>query len=447
MKKILLVFVALFLLFPVLPSKAATFSDVTLYEEEISWLVDRGVIKGYPDGTFKPGQAIKRLNAVQMILRDIGFTQEQIDNFEGEDPGFVDLAKGQYGYQEALIANSLGIINGKKNADGDLIFDIGGHMNRSQMAKVLTKAYTLEAGIDDELPTFKDTETLDPETALYIGIIADADISTGYGDGTFRPFEKTTRQHFAVFLKRTSDYLYEPLLDTRVYFLGDDKGDAAVIEFPDQSTVMIDAGLDAAELDAQLTDIGLTDIDTFIATELSAETLNGATRGIFEKYSIDQAVDASEENDNDNDYLNMLESLGVERLKAEQNKMLAGDEETAVLFAENINDGVMMLRLWNQEMNILFAGSATDEMYKEMFPAIPYDIVQVSRKVKITDAVLNRFDPTYAILPTNYPEEYYRHLDWNDVLLYSPQEQYISTVVSSGAYFFFYDSPLNRLDD
>ncbi|KIL46630.1 hypothetical protein KP77_27570 [Jeotgalibacillus alimentarius] len=440
MKKLLPALLLLLIIMPSLTGHGATFSDVTMYEEEIDWLVEKGVINGYPDGTFKPEAPVNRLNAVQMLLRDIGFSEEEINDFEGEDPGFTDLKPGMYGYEEVKFAYSLNIIGGKTDQKGESYFDPAGTLSRSQMAKVLVRTYNLISG--DDLITFTDTTSLPEETQDYISRVAAAGITTGYADGSFGPYEQTSRQHFALFLKRTSDYLYEPLSDTRIHFLGDDEGDAAVIEFADQSTVLIDAGLDAAELDDQLSDIGFTEIDTFVATELSDDTLNGAVPELFVKYSIEEAVDGGGEGGTA--YLEMLNDLGIGRTIIGDTDFIAGDDN-ATLFVEGEENGNLMLRLWNGEVSVLFAGSATESMYWSIDQS--FDIVQISRKVQLRDAELNKIDPTHAILPTDYTFENYRHLDRNGVLVFSPQEQYITTAVSNGDYYFFYESPLNTLDD
>ncbi|KIL46672.1 hypothetical protein KP77_27990 [Jeotgalibacillus alimentarius] len=445
MKKLLMTVLALFLVLPILPSKAAGFTDVGMYEDEISWLVERGVINGYPDGTFRPEEPINRLNAIQLILRDIGFTELQIENYEAKDPGFADLSEGMYGYQEALIAHSLGFISGNTNENGELVFNAGAPINRSQIAKVLKNAYVIQAGGMGDPVTFKDTENLGPELRGNVATLALAEITTGYEDGTFRPFESTSRQHFAVFLKRTFDYIDQPLVKTQVHFLADDAGNAAVIEFNDGSTALIDAGLNAAELEKQLADLELERIDTFIATELSGETLQGITRDLFEKYDVQRAVDASDETGTG--YTELLEELDIDRVAAVYDEPIAGDNKTANLFVKHMQDNMMVLRLGTGMTSVMFANSATSEMYDEAADFyFPFDIMQASRKVRVSDGVLNEIDPAHAILPSNHPFEFYRHLNRNGVYVYSPQDQYITTLSITDGYYFFEQPPLNEFE-
>ena len=173
------------------------FKDVNSSIDEIEYLTDKGIIKGYTDGTFKPNNPITRLQAIQMILREKGIT----DFSNVANPGFIDMKPGDYGYQEIAKAVELGIISGKVNAQGQKYFDHNGKLTRSQTAKILVLAYELEGSYPLE---FKDV----PKSNWaydYISGLAANNIAIGYTDGTFKPSINLTRQHFAVFMARYLD--------------------------------------------------------------------------------------------------------------------------------------------------------------------------------------------------------------------------------------------------
>ncbi|WP_052131658.1 S-layer homology domain-containing protein [Planococcus sp. CAU13] len=172
---------------------AAAFKDVTLYHNEVDYLVNKKIIKGYEDGTFKPTAELNRLNAVQMILREKGIT-----DFTAPNPNFTDLKPGSYGYAEVAKAVQLGFISGKTAKDGSKFFDAGGTLTRAQMAKILTEAYNLKA--NDNF-TFSDVRA-DHWAKAYISRLATANVTTGYEDKTFKPENKLQRAHFAVFMAR-----------------------------------------------------------------------------------------------------------------------------------------------------------------------------------------------------------------------------------------------------
>lgn len=202
MKKIVQVCLAFILLMAIaLPLQHAEassqFKDVTLYEKEISFLTNKGIIKGYNDGTFKPEASIKRIQAVQMILRAKGVT-----DFAAPDPNFTDIKKGDYGYGEVAKAVQLGIISGKEDAKtGKKYFDAWGTLTRGQMAKILSLAYNLKGST---LSEFSDVPSTDG-FYTYINALAYNNVTTGYSDNTFKPYQQISRQHFAVFLARTLD--------------------------------------------------------------------------------------------------------------------------------------------------------------------------------------------------------------------------------------------------
>lgn len=200
MKKILQTLLALLLLVTVaLPFQQAEassqFTDVTLYEKEINYLANRGIIKGYDDGTFKPEASIKRIQAVQMLLRAKGIT-----DFTAPDPNFADLKKGDYGYAEVAKAVQLGFISGKVDPQtGEKYFNPWDTLTRGQMAKLLSLAYNLKG---TTLSEFYDVPSTDSFYS-YVNALAYNNITTGYSDNTFRPYQSISRQHFSVFLART----------------------------------------------------------------------------------------------------------------------------------------------------------------------------------------------------------------------------------------------------
>ena len=200
MKKILSVLLAfslVFLALPVIHANAASFNDVTQYEAEISFLRDKGIINGYPDGSFKPNASVTRLHAVMMILNEKGIT-----DFTAPEPKFVDMPPGTYGYKEVAKAVQLGFISGKTKTDGTSFFDPQAMLTRSQLAKILVKAYELPQTSDY---LFHDVPKNDLEMTRYVSTLASEGITTGYMDGSFKPYNTVSRQHFAVFMARMLD--------------------------------------------------------------------------------------------------------------------------------------------------------------------------------------------------------------------------------------------------
>ncbi|RSK28649.1 hypothetical protein EJF36_18240 [Bacillus sp. HMF5848] len=174
---------------------STSFTDVNLYNDEITFLTERGIITGYDDRTFRPTQNIKRMQAVQVIIRHL--TQEGITpSTNAPTPQFSDLKPGDYGYDEVKLAVQLGIIDGTRSK-----FNAWQPLTRDQMAKILVEAYDLTG--ESQL-LFNDVST-SHWAQPYIATLAGNNITTGYDDNTFRPRTNMSRQHFAVFMARMLD--------------------------------------------------------------------------------------------------------------------------------------------------------------------------------------------------------------------------------------------------
>ncbi|UTE77421.1 S-layer homology domain-containing protein [Rossellomorea sp. KS-H15a] len=173
---------------------SGTFTDVTLYEKEINYLANSKIVEGYGD-TFKPNDPVRRIQAVQMILRDKGIK----DMKDVKDPGFTDLKKGDYGYEEVAKAVEMGWVSGKTREDGSKYFDPWGSLTRAQMTKIIVQAYNLSGYHFSDF-----TDVPKSHWAYnYINVMVKNRIVTGFNDHSFHPQEVISRQHFAVMLART----------------------------------------------------------------------------------------------------------------------------------------------------------------------------------------------------------------------------------------------------
>lgn len=179
-----------------------TFKDVSSYVDEIMYLTDKGIIKGYPDGTFKPNNPITRLQAIQMIFKEKGI----VDFSDVTDPGFVDVSPGDHGYEEIAKAAELGIINGKTNAQGKRYFDPNGNLTRAHAAAILVSAYDLKGTHPND---FKDVPK-DNWAHDYVSTLVANNITTGYTNDEFKPNSTISRQHFAVFMARSLEDHFKP---------------------------------------------------------------------------------------------------------------------------------------------------------------------------------------------------------------------------------------------
>jgi hypothetical protein len=200
---------SLFSLYPGEKSQAATsFSDVQLYKEEIKFLKEKQVIQGYPNNQFRPDAPLKRIQAVNMILREKGWQPDKLSAKDVSNPHFSDIRPGDYGYPAVAKAVELGIITGKTDSNnGSKYFDPWGTLTRGQMAKILANAYELDMKASSSFTDVSPKHWTFP----YVSSLVKHQITTGYDNHTFRPNAPLTRAHFSVFLARHLDVRFQPV--------------------------------------------------------------------------------------------------------------------------------------------------------------------------------------------------------------------------------------------
>ncbi|WP_088009229.1 glycoside hydrolase family 3 N-terminal domain-containing protein [Indiicoccus explosivorum] len=168
------------------------FPDVTegnRFNEEITYLVDEGVISGFTDGTFRPKSDVTRGQAAIMIGRALGFSGAR------QDTAFPDVDKSvtASGYVAALTAE--GIISGYP----DGTYRPGDVVTRAEMAIFLHRAF-----VEDDVGGFEYFMDVGPGMHAYEAIadLHALGIASGYLDGAFRPTVELNREQFAAFLAR-----------------------------------------------------------------------------------------------------------------------------------------------------------------------------------------------------------------------------------------------------
>ncbi len=114
------------------------FPDVPVthfYYLPTTYLVERGVINGYPDGTFGPEKAINRAEALKVIL--VAADKEIKENFAGK---FADVSSDAWFAKYVETAADLGIVSG----DGDTgNFVPARQVNKAEFLKMVLKAFEI----------------------------------------------------------------------------------------------------------------------------------------------------------------------------------------------------------------------------------------------------------------------------------------------------------------
>ncbi len=182
-----------------------SFTDV----EEEFWAYDfiiglatKGVINGYPDGTFKPQNNVTRADFLIMLLRSMG-----VDTSNSGTGTFTDVESGAYYANTCSIAKDMGIATG--NPDGS--FNPTGFITRQDMMILAKKAveYKLDGEIKGDsivLDKFNDKAEISAYAVESLAAMVDAGIVNGKGED-IAPKDNTTRAEAATIISKIMEYI------------------------------------------------------------------------------------------------------------------------------------------------------------------------------------------------------------------------------------------------
>lgn len=175
-----------------------SFKDVgtnSQHHDAIMSLASRGIIHGYGDGTFRPGEKMTRSQAAKIIAMSLGLNTTNV-----KDPGFKDINKNQWHYRYVAALANAGYINGLK----DGTFRPDAPMTRAEISKILDMGYKLPLEAKTENP-FVDVSN----SAWYLGHIlklVENKVTKGTTANTFHPDAHVTREQIASFVVRSENY-------------------------------------------------------------------------------------------------------------------------------------------------------------------------------------------------------------------------------------------------
>lgn len=156
----------------------------------IQGLVEKKVINGYPDGTFKPENNITREEATTIVANYIG--SEEIKK---EKESFSDVKKERWSYTaiENLVEKK--VINGYPDGTFKPVKD----MTRAEFAAIIN--IYLKKNNKIEKKEDKKLKDIDKHWAKpMIEEVANSGYINGYPDGTFRPENNITRAEVATII-------------------------------------------------------------------------------------------------------------------------------------------------------------------------------------------------------------------------------------------------------
>ena len=168
---------------------AEAFSDVpssAWYYNNVMQAAANGIVSGYPDGTFKPGNSVTRRDFAIMLTQMLG-----VSNDGTAVSPFIDVDDDDYGVVSIAYCKAHNIISGYD----DGTFKPDATITRQEAASMIVKAMGVSKASDELYP---DDSTIAGWAKDAVYKAKAAGLMKGYEeDGTFRPTGKITRAEAA----------------------------------------------------------------------------------------------------------------------------------------------------------------------------------------------------------------------------------------------------------
>lgn len=167
---------------------------------EIWQLSVRGVIAGFPDGSFKPGDELTRAQLAKMLVVAL-HREAQAEELRYFPSPFHDISVYNWAAGYINEAYELGLIMGYE----DGTFRPNQKITRAEIAAMVMRSLDLYANVSDTgdtETTFADDDAIPYWSKGYVAAAQRQQLVKGFADNTFRPENNTTRAEAAVLLNR-----------------------------------------------------------------------------------------------------------------------------------------------------------------------------------------------------------------------------------------------------
>lgn len=193
---------------------APAFSDMT---EAWSWaaeavdeMTEKGLISGYTDGTYRPGNGVTKLESMLLIARVLGYKEKAMEPAVANATalyleGLADLELLYPNEVCFLIYNGVFTLEEARNflKDGGA----SAALKRHEAAFFLTRADNGEQEVRDNVAIaldFNDQDEIPVESLDYVWYVQKKGIMNGMGDNIFSPLTEVNRGQMAVMLNNIS---------------------------------------------------------------------------------------------------------------------------------------------------------------------------------------------------------------------------------------------------
>jgi uncharacterized repeat protein (TIGR02543 family) len=148
-------------------------------KNEIMYMKNRGIVSGYPDGSFKPANNMSKAEFYKVINRIMGFSRMS-------EISFNDVITDNWYYDEVAKGVAAGYIIPAESLDADK------NISRGEVARIIGIVFSIE-GDKQEANNFTDSNTIPEQLKAAIGGLKKNGYINGYPDGSFRVAAEITR--------------------------------------------------------------------------------------------------------------------------------------------------------------------------------------------------------------------------------------------------------------
>ena len=229
---------------------ASSFPDVNAgipAHDGIEFMTGAGVISGFKDGTFRPGDTLTRGQATKILV-----LWRNVQIVKPSTPSFLDLDDVYRDYIETAAAQ--GWITGFP----DNRFRPNLTLSRQQMAIVMVRAMGWDAEaknlsgaeIQGTLSAFSDGVDITSVARPYVALAVQRGLFGGGGDGRFAPRDGITRAQFTLVVFRAELSLRAVIQEVRW-----------ATDYPDKTRVVIDLSRAPGKVAAAISAAGTLTVD------------------------------------------------------------------------------------------------------------------------------------------------------------------------------------------
>ena len=169
--------------------------------EQVGACVAAGIVAGYDDGTYQPGNAVTRDQMAAYISRALAGGDDQVPAYTGT-PSFPDVPSGHWALRYVQYAVAHEVVGGYDDGKYHPEYEV----DRGQMAVFVARAM---ADGDSNVPDYTGAPTFPDVSSSfwaykYVQYIADdkRNVTQGYPDGLYHPEIGVSRDQMAVYVAK-----------------------------------------------------------------------------------------------------------------------------------------------------------------------------------------------------------------------------------------------------